>query len=66
MNKIHLIVKKGDYMSILISVIVNIIVTTLMLKAYSNHLVKILSKTEDRIDRKLNFYRLLGHSDINK
>lgn len=66
MNKIHLIVKKGDYMSILISVIVNIIVTTLMLKAYSNHLVKILSKTEDRIDRKLSFYRLLGHSDINK
>lgn len=66
MNKIHLIVKKGDYMSILISVIVNIIVTTLILKAYSNHLVKILSKTEDRIDRKLNFYRLLGHSDINK
>lgn len=66
MNKIHLIVKKGDYMSILISVIVNIIVTTLMLKAYSNHLLKILSKTEDRIDRKLNFYRLLGHSDINK
>lgn len=66
MNKIHLIVKKGDYMSILISVIVNIIVTTLILKAYSNHLVKILSKTEDRIDRKLDFYRLLGHSDINK
>lgn len=53
-------------MSILISVIVNIIVTTLILKAYSNHLVKILSKTEDRIDRKLDFYRLLGHSDINK
>lgn len=53
-------------MSILISVVINIIVTLLILKVYSDYLAKILLKTENRIDRKLKFYQLLGHGYVNK